>query len=94
VRHSQTIDSSTGQDRLTFGVPQLLDGIDIVIVAVGVFSVGETLWTALHLRRKASRDHPRRAALDEPVGLGSLLEALAAWRRHRVPVRRHAGRRR
>ena len=46
------IDGSTGQDRLTFGVPQLLDGIDVVVVAVGLFALGETLWVAAHLRRK------------------------------------------
>ncbi|MGH9199916.1 MAG: tripartite tricarboxylate transporter permease, partial [Vicinamibacterales bacterium] len=38
------IDSLTGQARLTFGIPYLLDGIDVVIVAIGLFAVGETLW--------------------------------------------------
>lgn len=45
------IDRVTGEQRLTFGVPQLADGIDIVVVAVGLFAVGETLWVAMHLRR-------------------------------------------
>jgi putative tricarboxylic transport membrane protein len=39
------IDGLSGQARLTFGVPYLLDGIDPVIVAIGLFAVGETLWT-------------------------------------------------
>ena len=47
------IDSSTGQERLTFGVPQLMDGIDVVVVAVGIFALGEALWAAMHLRRRA-----------------------------------------
>lgn len=47
------IDFVTGQQRLTFGVPQLADGIDVVVVAVGIFAVGEALWVAAHLRRKA-----------------------------------------
>jgi putative tricarboxylic transport membrane protein len=38
------IDSLSGQARLTFGIPYLLDGIDAVIVAIGLFAVGETLW--------------------------------------------------
>jgi putative tricarboxylic transport membrane protein len=38
------IDSLSGQPRLTFGVPYLLDGIDPIIVAIGLFAVGETLW--------------------------------------------------
>ncbi len=45
------LDPLTGQARLTFGVPQLADGIDVVIVAVGLFAVGEALWVAAHLRR-------------------------------------------
>ncbi|GAB3995428.1 tripartite tricarboxylate transporter permease [Glycomyces albus] len=40
------IDAVTGQQRLTFGVPQLADGLDIVVVTVGVFAVGEALWIA------------------------------------------------
>ena len=46
------IDATSGQQRLTFGIPELADGIDIVVVAIGLFAVGETLWTAAHLRRR------------------------------------------
>ncbi|HYM99704.1 MAG TPA: tripartite tricarboxylate transporter permease, partial [Aestuariivirgaceae bacterium] len=35
------IDTLTGQARFAMGIPQLLDGIDIVVVAVGLFAVGE-----------------------------------------------------
>jgi putative tricarboxylic transport membrane protein len=45
------IDPTSGQQRLTFGVPQLADGIDVVVVAVAMFAVGEALWVAAHLRR-------------------------------------------
>ncbi len=48
------IDASSGQDRLTFGLPQLMDGIDVIVVAVGIFALGEALWTAMHLRRRAA----------------------------------------
>ncbi|MCW3843148.1 tripartite tricarboxylate transporter permease [Micromonospora yasonensis] len=51
------IDQS-GQQRLTFGLPQLADGIDVVVVAVGIFAVGEALWIAAHLRRKAGEVIP------------------------------------
>jgi putative tricarboxylic transport membrane protein len=40
------IDLQTGQARFTLGFPQLLDGIDIVVVAVGLFAVGEALYIA------------------------------------------------
>jgi putative tricarboxylic transport membrane protein len=46
------IDATSGQQRLTFGMAELADGIDVVVVAVGLFAVGEALWTAAHLRRR------------------------------------------
>lgn len=52
------IDFVTGQQRLTMGVPQLADGIDVVVVAVGIFAVGEALWVAAHLRHKAAEVIP------------------------------------
>src|SRR5687768_13644490 len=36
------LDQISGQPRYTLGVPELLDGIEIVLVAVGLFAVGET----------------------------------------------------
>ena len=52
------IDFLTGQPRATFGLPQLSDGIDIVIIAVAVFAVGEALWGAAHLRRRPAEVIP------------------------------------
>jgi putative tricarboxylic transport membrane protein len=46
------IDNQTGQARFTFGILELLDGINVLIVAVGLFAVGETLWLAFHRKRK------------------------------------------
>src|SRR5918996_2879081 len=40
------IDVLSGQARLTFGVPALLDGIGVVVIAVGLFAVGEALYVA------------------------------------------------
>ena len=51
-------DPVTGQQRLTFGLPLLVDGIDIVVVAVAIFAVGEALWVAAHLRRTAAHVIP------------------------------------
>jgi putative tricarboxylic transport membrane protein len=45
------IDPVTGQQRLVFDQPLLVDGLDIVVVAVAIFAVGEALWVAAHLRR-------------------------------------------
>ncbi len=44
------VDLQTGQPRFTFGVPELLDGVNVIVVAVGLFAVGETLWLAARHR--------------------------------------------
>lgn len=40
------IDKLTGQSRLAFGVPSLLDGISVTTLAVGLFAMGETIHAA------------------------------------------------
>ena len=67
------IDDQTGQMRFAFGVPELLDGIDVVVLAVGLFAVGEALV---------------RRGLPEPAGKkrssrcrGSMLMSREDWRR-------------
>ena len=44
------IDDSTAQQRFTFDNPTLVDGIDMVLVAVGLFALGEALYVASKLR--------------------------------------------
>jgi putative tricarboxylic transport membrane protein len=48
------VDLQTGQPRFTFGLFELLDGINVIVVAVGLFAVGETLYVAS--RRYAGKD--------------------------------------
>ena len=88
------IDAVSGQARLTFGIPQLGDGIDVVVVAVGIFALGEALWVAAHLRRKAAEIIPVGQPFLRKAGLEAVLEAVAAGHRVRLPVRGHPGRRR
>jgi len=45
------IDSQTGSPRFAFGVPELLDGVDVVVLAVGLFAVGEALYVAAYQSR-------------------------------------------
>jgi putative tricarboxylic transport membrane protein len=52
------IDGLTGQNRLTLGMPLLSDGIDIVVIAVAIFAIGEALWVAAHLRRRPAEVIP------------------------------------
>jgi putative tricarboxylic transport membrane protein len=52
------IDFLSGQARATFGIPQLSDGIDIVVMTVAIFAVGEALWVAAHLRQRPAEVIP------------------------------------
>ncbi|MGY1772084.1 tripartite tricarboxylate transporter permease [Blastococcus sp. SYSU D00813] len=67
-------DVLTGQERFTLGVPQLADGIDVVVVAVALFAVGEALYVASRLRRgpvqvmQASGRYLTRSDLRRSVG--------------------------
>jgi len=75
------VDLQTGQPRFTFGINELLDGTSIIVVAVGLFAVGETLYVAA--RRHAGRD--------EIVPLrGSLYMTGQEWRRSIGPWLRGA----
>jgi putative tricarboxylic transport membrane protein len=66
------IDKLTGQARLSFGVPDLLDGIEVTTLAVGLFALGEALYVA-------TRRHLVQEKL-EPVR-GSLWMTKADWKR-------------
>ena len=57
------IDNLTGQQRFTFGVPQLLNGLDVVVVAVGLFAVGEALYVASRLRHDKEEIVPVEGSL-------------------------------
>ncbi|HKO66200.1 MAG TPA: tripartite tricarboxylate transporter permease [Burkholderiaceae bacterium] len=66
------IDETTGQMRFAFGVPELLDGIDVVVLAVGLFAVGEALYGAAYQSRvKEKLEHMS----------GSLMMTRDDWRR-------------
>jgi putative tricarboxylic transport membrane protein len=47
------MDQISGQGRYVGNIPELLDGIEIVLVAVGLFAVAEVLYAALYEGRQA-----------------------------------------
>jgi putative tricarboxylic transport membrane protein len=57
------IDLLTGQARLTFGVPELVDGVEITTLAVGVFAIGEALYVASRRHRGEEKLEPVRGSL-------------------------------
>jgi putative tricarboxylic transport membrane protein len=42
------IDQISGQVRYAAGVPEFLDGVEVVLIAVGLFAVGEAMYTGLY----------------------------------------------
>ncbi|MDP3255495.1 MAG: tripartite tricarboxylate transporter permease, partial [Bosea sp. (in: a-proteobacteria)] len=70
------IDKLTGQARLTFGVPELLNGIEVTTLAVGLFAVGEALFVA----SKRFRDPEEIVPIK-----GSLWMSKQDWKRSWAP---------
>jgi putative tricarboxylic transport membrane protein len=59
------IDQLTGEARLSFGVTQLLDGIDVVILVIGLFAVGEAIYQAW----RHGRDEVEAVTLHDFTGM-------------------------
>ncbi|MDX6806620.1 tripartite tricarboxylate transporter permease [Terrihabitans rhizophilus] len=57
------IDLQTGQSRLAFGVPDLLDGVEVTTAAVAMFALGETLYIAAMGSRMSETIEPVRGSL-------------------------------
>ncbi len=70
------IDGLTGQARLSFGVPQLLDGIEVTTLAVAMFAVGEALFVAAQGQGMAEKVHAIK---------GSVAMTRADWSRSWKP---------
>ncbi len=69
------IDQLTGDARFSFGIPQLLDGIDVVILVIGLFAVGETIFQAWQY----GRSEPEAVVLHDFTGM-SRDEWKRSWR--------------
>ena len=66
------IDGQTGQPRFAFGVGELLDGVDVVVLAVGLFAVGEALYVAAYQSRLTEKLEQLK---------GSIWMSKADWKR-------------
>lgn len=65
------IDQISGAARYTVGVPEFFDGIEVVLIAVGLFAVGETLYNALYEGHSVA----------EMTAMGKVHMTRAEWRR-------------
>jgi putative tricarboxylic transport membrane protein len=75
-------DLQTGVPRLTFGSSSFLEGIDIIVLLMGLFGVGEVLWYLGN----------RESAAAERLGIrGRLRPSRDDWRRSRPAILRSSG---
>ena len=52
------IDLQTGIHRFTFGAAELSDGIDFLVIIIGIYAVGEVLFNFMNIDRVVSKDKP------------------------------------
>jgi putative tricarboxylic transport membrane protein len=75
------LDPIEGTTRFTFGVLELQDGLDIAVLAMGLFGVAEVLTLAAARQGAAQR-------VDSPRGLRALLPDRDDWRASSGPIAR------
>ena len=72
------IDLQSSVYRFTFGIPQLSDGIDFLVIIIGVYAVGEVLYNYL--------------TIDKPLGekkeVGKIWISKEQWKRSKWPILR------
>ena len=71
-------DVNSGAQRYTFGVPQLMDGIGFVVVAMGMFGIGEIM---LNIEREAAAPRIARE-------ISRLMPTREDWKRMIAPILR------
>ncbi len=74
------MDAFSGLPRLTFGVTGLLGGIDFVVVAVGLFGIGEVLYNA--------DQAIKLEFVTEKIKINEVWPNRAEWRASAVPIAR------
>ncbi|GAB98209.1 putative tricarboxylic transport membrane protein [Kineosphaera limosa] len=74
------IDSISGSERFTFGVPEMFDGISLVTVTVAVLALGEVFNVAARIRRDPKPEGIGKGGRPY-LSLAEFKEALPAWLR-------------
>jgi len=77
------MDPVTGYERFNFGSQTLVEGIDIAIMAMGLFGIGEILYMAENVAARSSRDVVRC-----PSTFKELLPNLRDWKDSIFPILR------
>jgi putative tricarboxylic transport membrane protein len=77
------MDQSTAIERFTFGSQSLIEGINLAILAMGLFGIGEILFLAEDVAARSSRE-----ALKSPQKFKELLPDRRDWKTSMIPIGR------
>ncbi len=75
------IDLQTGVHRFTFNHPALSEGVDFLIVIIGIYAVGEVLYNYITIDKPVNKDHK---------GMGKIWITKEQWKRTKWPMIRNA----
>lgn len=75
------VDVNSGEERFTFGMPELADGINFVVISMGIFGIGEII-------ANLERDEARQVVSGK---VGRLLPTREDYRRAWKPILRGTG---
>lgn len=75
-------DVNSGVARFNFGVPQLMDGISLVALAMGLFGISEVI---------SSINHTRDAKVQEKITFRSMTPTKKDWKESAMPMLRGTG---
>lgn len=70
------IDSQSGVYRFTFDIPQLSDGIDFLVVIIGIYAVGEVLYNLLNIHKTEKKKNK----------IGRIWITKNQWKRTKWPI--------
>ena len=74
------IDGPSGTERFTFGIPQLFDGLSIVVITVGLLALGEVFSVASRIHREDGAGEVMAQARAR-LSRADIRQALPAWLR-------------
>lgn len=77
------IDPQTGIHRFTMGIPHLSEGIDFLIVIIGIYAVGEVFYNFLTI-------HKEKKKSDQEGKMGRIWFSKEQWKRSKWPILRSA----
>jgi len=75
------VDVNSGEERFTFGLPELADGISFVVISMGIFGIGEII-------SNLERDETRKISVSK---VGRILPSRDDYRRSWKPIARGTG---